>query len=291
MGIFSRLFGGKSDDEDQAQQATAPTGPASPAAPAPASSPWLRTTEDQWDDWEDNQRLDFCKGQLERLKAAYGDGKLRKVTSNDEVQLRTTAHGHPVTVVVDYDTGWMSLKMKFVNRRGHVFLQFDEDKKLSSVENDPDSEWEEDDDGGQIVEVFADGVYIEEYANEATPMIERVRQTPEPLRQVMFQALQSRSFNMLFVDGEWIEGGLERCIYQIADPKAFCDQRLAVFAQIAEYFSQGSTQIGPKPRVYMYGKPVMPDNPPPRITCAYCSTPYTLDDDPRCPSCGAVGSA
>lgn len=289
MGIFDRLFGNKPEPPPPAPEPQS-AAPAPAAAPAPGSGiAWPRISEDEWDDWDDPQKLEYCKRVLELLKGAYGGGKLRKVTSNDEVQLRITVGGHPATVVIDYDSGWLELKMKFVNRRGWLRLDYDADKRASDFAADPNDEWEEDDEGGQVVKVFADGVYVEEFEYEATPMIALFEAAPAALRTMIIESLQRRTFTRLFVDAEVIEVGLDPDIYEIPDLKLFCDERFAILGAVAKYFGEGTESITPKPRVYIQGRPVAPNQPPQRITCAYCSTPYTLDDDPRCPSCGAVG--
>lgn len=286
MGLFDKMFGKKSADPAQPAPQQQSASPAQ--APAPQGNPYgfASVSEDTWDDWETPQRLEFCKTQLEALKQAYGgEGKLKKRTSDDEVELQTTFEGRPVRFTIDFDTGWVTLSMKLVNRRGWLMLSYDSDKQPSMMHSD--GEWEEDEDEGQTVHIFAPGVYLEEYPYEAKPMIEVWGTLPPDLQQQVVGALQNQTLTSLNIDAYVIYSSTNEDIYEIRDPKAFADQRFSLFKRIADVFAQGDADLSPKPRVYIGGLPAQGQAVAAKTSCTYCNTNYVADDDPRCPNCGA----
>lgn len=288
MGLFDKMFG-KKKQEQAAAPAPQPGAPQpQQAAAQPSGNPYgfISVDEDTWDDWETPQRMEFCKTQLEALKRSYGDeGKLKRRTGDDEVELQTTYQGRPVRVTIDYDAGWTTLSMKLVNRRGWLVLNYDSDKQPSMMATD--GEWEDDQEEGQTTHIFAPGVYLEEYPYEAKPMIELWGTLPPALQQSMIGALQQGVVNGLNIDAYVIYSTTTEDIYEIRDLKGFIDQRFALFKQIADVFAEGNADLSPKPRVYIGGLPAQGQAVAAKVACSYCSTNYIPDDDPRCPNCGA----
>lgn len=296
MGLFDLFRKNPGPTETPSEQPTvsspssAPTAP--PTAPSGPPNPFSPISEDQWDAWEDDDRMKWCMSQFEVLKTLYGEGKLKRVTADESLILRTTYRERPISIALDYTTGWVTIKMRFVNRLGHLVLQYDEDKQVhhsDSNQQGGDSEWEDEDATDQVTHVFAPGVYIEEYDVEARPMIAMVEGLPATVRDAVFCPLQRKILNRLFVDAESIEAGTEMDFHGMHNPKDELDRCFGFMLTIAEHFASGSSDLSPKARVYIHGQPVFPNGVPQRTPCTYCSTPYVLsDDDPRCPSCGAI---
>lgn len=315
MGIFDKLFGKKSANEPastptasnpEASSAETSAARASavetraveanggqPAPPAQSAQAPVAThphgfqtiDEDTWDDWDDPERMEWCKRQLEALKRAFGDeGKLKKRTSDEELELQTTYQKRPVRFTVDYDTGWLTITTKFVNRRGWFMVQYDADKNAPVP--GADDGWEDDEEEGQTVHVFAPGVYLEEFPYEAKPMIKLFSELAPPTQELIIKSLRLKRFDRIAVDAFSISGGTDESLHEVRDLEAFCRERFDTFHQIAEDFGAGETDVQPKPRVYINGRPAQAQATA-KVKCAYCATHYVADDDPRCPSCGA----
>lgn len=261
MGLFDFLFGKKNGDEAEA------------APPSDSATPRMPGVE-QWGDMDWPDRVRWLGAELEQVKAACNKAGIRTNPDLLKAELRGTYKGRPVAVAID-DDGAAELRVKFINRRGHLCLGAPIPGAGTSGQDD--EFWSEDND--VVAPLVAPGVAFQ--AN---------RQTIDQYQAAwggLAPALQGR-----VVAG--IQGGMSYVVVRHQEIETHImvgpEYQVPVAATLircfddlvglADAFGEGEAGILPLG--------VSAAQAPEKKVCSYCDSTYYLDtSDPRCPACGA----
>ena len=232
---------------------------------------------DDYFSWEDEQKLDYCKRFLGQVGPVLG-GNIHVDEDDDEIELRTQIGARPARIIIDYDSGWVSVEAKLTNTVGVLVLNWDPDKKPKQS-SDP---WDED---KELRLFIGPGVFIEEYPDEANEMMQLVGRLPPQMIQEFVAAMPTR-FPRISVDATALKVNFKPEVHEIQNPPQLFSMVFGMIDRAGRVFESGQAEVSAKPRVYIGGKPA--DAMMGAMPCPYCRTICDPTQGAFCPHCGAA---
>jgi len=228
------------------------------AAPPPGT--WRGLSMDDFDMWEDEERVEWIKDKLGPLAEQLG-GKFKVRSDDDELDLRVTVNGLPMRARIDYCAGAsMEIEAKFENHKGTMVLDWEDPADRSSLDDDDDDDdddaWAEDD--GKKIQLGG-GVYIEEFADQAGGWKAVFDGLPTSLRDQLLREMPELRINSVRVDADNIGLTPTTELHEAKDPVMYLTRSFNLMVELLRTFATGTASVKPRVRVMLGGQPIQPE--------------------------------
>jgi len=231
-------------------------------------------TYEEWEAMDSGARISWLGSELEQVKAGCDKAGVRTNPELREAELRGNLRGRPIAAKLD-DIGCVDLRVKFINRRGHLIIG------PPQARAEGDDEFWEDDASDVVTPEIAPGLAITAFRSDL------------PAFQASWDSLDATGRERL-IAAHRLGASHIRIEHQRLEAVAFVGPQaqlpvaetiraqLDALVAVAESFSEGPAPITPRhPNV---AGAALPE----QNTCSYCETTFYIElSDTRCPACGA----
>ena len=183
-----------------------------------------------WEDGEDEEKYALARSILGAVRARLG-GEVRTAADDDEIfELRFTHQGRPTRIILDATfSGEIEIEAKFVNRRGVVMLDWDQE--LTNVPADPVPRAS----GSGVLDPWAaedaesrkfhlgGGVYIGGFGGQAAGMLDLLDGLAEGERAALVEGVADLRLGHFYLEHD---GASLELSDELADLNAYIHDRL-----------------------------------------------------------------
>ncbi len=232
----------------------------------------------RYDHASEEEKPQILQAFLQGVGEQLGQGQAYANPNDREVQWQGTVDGVPLRIKADI---WPSaiIEAKVQNPHGTIVVEYDPEKV---PQPGAPPAWDESD----TQRVFLSrGVFIEGDAQDVDVMVRRLRSLPPEVGQTIAEALEHSEGRVFMAEDQRIRASFRPEITEMLDPEGQISHMARVVAWVAAMLQ--TSPLDPQV-AQMAGMPgaqaVMAQF---QTTCAYCNSVYLLNEQSRCPNCGA----